>query len=81
LHELTKDEQAGIASILGVRNDPAQFHLDSASVEIIDGKRVLLTNGLYKGNSVRETTAYVDADGKGSTIQEISLQAPDAAFS
>lgn len=79
--DLTKDEQAGLAGVFGLKADPSRFQLDTSTTEIIDGKRVLVTSGIYKTNSVRESTAYIDADGKGTTIQEISLQSPAAAFS
>lgn len=78
--QLTADERRELGGILGVRGDQTKFKMDTAAVEKIDGRNVLVVSGSYNSTNTRETAVYVDADGKGSSIQVLALQAPAADY-
>jgi hypothetical protein len=80
LHSLTQVELEDLRQLLQTRSDPASFRAMVAKTQDIHGKRVLVIEGLFLKHALHARTLYVDTDGTGSAVQEITFQAPNARF-
>jgi hypothetical protein len=73
-HNLTPEELKGLSQV--VRDKSYDFKVRSAKTENLNGKRILSVEGQYKdGGHTGSHTLYVDSDGTGSAVQEISYTA------
>lgn len=80
-HAITKgsEELKSLAEVIG--DSTGNFNISKASTEVLNGKKVLVVEGSHKdAEHTTSQTVYVDSDGTGSAIQEISYTAPGALF-
>jgi|AGTN01.3.fsa_nt_gi hypothetical protein len=76
-HLLDSAEQAKLANVFGgYRSNPDDFKVLLAKTEDLNGKRVLILEGRDTKRNTSSRTMYIDSDGSGSAIQEITYQAP-----
>ncbi len=80
-HSIAKGSEE-LKSLAEVIDDKSRnFNISKAFTEDLNGKRVLVVEGAYKDTEHTTTqTRYVDSDGTGSAVQEISYTAPGALF-
>lgn len=80
-HPLTPQELESLHQVLGAnRSNKEDFKINSAKTEDLNGKRVLTIEGRYPQHGLSARTVFVDSDGTGSAVQEITFQAPTAEF-
>lgn len=80
-HALTAQELESMHQVLGAnRSNKDDFRISSATTEDLNGKRVLKIEGNYPKHGLNARTIFVDSDGTGSAVQEITFQAPTAEF-
>lgn len=80
-HALTAQELESMHQVLGAnRSNKDDFRISSATTEDLNGKRVLKIEGNYPKHGLNARTIFVDTDGTGSAVQEITFQAPAAEF-
>jgi hypothetical protein len=73
-HQLQSKELKALQEIL--RDKSSDFDIYFAKTSDLNGKRVLSVEGRYKDpNHTGSQTIYVDSDGTGSAVQEISYTA------
>lgn len=80
-HQIAKgsDELTSLSEVLNDRS--RNFNVTQVYTEILNGKKVLIVEGAYKdAEHTTSKTIYVDSDGTGSAIQEISYTAPGALY-
>lgn len=75
-HVLKQSEFDKISETLYMMAHPEKFKLMIAKTQDINGKRVLSVEGefVHDGSMIR--TLFIDSDGTGSAVQEISFRAP-----
>jgi len=66
--------------LLQTKSDPTRFRPLIAKTQDIKGKRVLVVEGIFLKFNLQARTLYVDSDGTGSAVQEISFQTPVDRF-
>ncbi|MDP3509207.1 MAG: hypothetical protein Q8T09_14640 [Candidatus Melainabacteria bacterium] len=80
-HALAAQELESLHQVLGAnRSNKDDFKINSARTEDLNGKRVLTIEGRYPRHNLSARTVFVDSDGTGSAVQEITFQAPTAEF-
>lgn len=80
-HTLAPQEIESLHQVLGAnRSNKDDFKINSARTEDLNGKRVLTIEGRYPHHGLSARTVFVDSDGTGSAVQEITFQAPTAEF-
>jgi len=79
-HNISQIEVDSLKEVLMRRNDPDTFRMFVAKTQDIKGKRVLVIEGVFLEFNLQVRTLYVDSDGTGSAVQEISFQAPKDRF-
>lgn len=80
-HVLAPQELESLHQVLGAnRSNKEDFKINSARTEDLNGKRVLTIEGRYPHHGLSARTVFVDSDGTGSAVQEITFQAPTAEF-
>jgi hypothetical protein len=81
-HNLSQTELKSLGELLQGKSDPGDFQISTAKTQDVSGKRVLLVEGDYVNQTppLRARTLYVDSDGTGSAVQEITFQAPTSSF-
>ncbi len=80
-HLLSRKEIDTLAEIIRDKSNQADFRMQSARTEDINGKRVLVIEGRYNEIEQDCRSMFVDADAStGTVVQEISYQAPKASF-
>lgn len=80
-HSLAPQEIESLRQVLGAnRSNKEDFKINSARTEDLNGKRVLTIDGRYPQHGLSARTVFVDSDGTGSAVQEITFQAPTAEF-
>jgi len=73
-HSLESNERLALSEVL--RDKSYDFQVLSAKTEDLKGKRVLSIEGRYNDSEhTSSRTIYVDSDGTGSAVQEISYTA------
>ncbi len=80
-HAISKGSNE-LNSLAEVINDKTgNFNVSSASTEVLNGKKVLVVEGSYKdAEHTTSRTVYVDSDGTGSAVQEISYIATGSLY-
>lgn len=76
-HGLTPDEIMALTPVLRDLADEEIFERQAADTLELNGKKVLRFSGKWKHDPFRSASVFVDVDGSGCTIQEISFFAPD----
>ncbi len=80
-HDLTSIEIENLQGVLGAkRTNKDDFQLNLARTEDLNGKLVLVLEGRFLHHDLSVRTLFVDSDGTGSAVQEISFQSPTADF-
>ncbi len=80
-HVLAPQELESLHQVLGAnRSNKEDFKINSARTEDLNGKRILTIEGRYPHHGLSARTVFVDSDGTGSAVQEITFQAPTAEF-
>ncbi|CAN5521563.1 hypothetical protein BH11CYA1_BH11CYA1_03360 [soil metagenome] len=80
-HSLTPQEIESLHQVLGAnRSNKEDFKINSAKTEDLNGKRVLTIEGRYPQHGLSARTIFIDSDGTGSAVQEVTFQAPTAEF-
>lgn len=79
-HTLSAEEQKSLGSILGNYEDARAFKIESCKTEDLNGKRVLVIDGVWNVNGHRSHSILVSPDGTGSTVQEVFFKAPPADY-
>jgi hypothetical protein len=79
-HMLALNEIKSVKEIIGDRADPQKFAIVLARTEDWNGRRVLTVEGRYYQHQCDTHAMLIDADGTGSTVQEIFYQAPKAEY-
>jgi hypothetical protein len=79
-HNLSQAELESLRQVLQTRSDPASFRAMVAKTQDIHGKLVLVIEGLFLKHDLQVRTLYVDSDGTGSAVQEITFQTPKDRF-
>jgi len=80
-HSLTAAELQSLTEVLDDSADPVEFTMQSATIEWLNRRHVLVVQGVYVRAQQGSRTIYIDADGTGSAIQEVYYAAPEAQFS
>jgi hypothetical protein len=78
--ELNASEYAGLGEVVRDKAKAADFEVTAQKVVNLNGRKVLLVEGLFKGMNERAHALYIDADGTGEVVQEVFYQAPAAAY-
>lgn len=74
-HELQQSEIQGLRAVLDTKG--YDFDLRSAKTVDLNGKKILWVEGAWQdAEHTNAQTIYVDSDGTGSAVQEISYSAP-----
>lgn len=79
-HNLSKEEITDLSETIARISDPSEFVIKRAATTVLNDKTVLAIEGQYKARTISERVIYVDADGTGSTVQEVSYTAPTALY-
>lgn len=79
-HELTPAEIQSLGAILGHQGDPRVFKMSSCRTEELNGKHVLVVEGVWNAVGHESLSVLVSPDGSGQTIQEIYFKAPPAEY-
>jgi len=80
-HTLRQAEVNKLTEVLQDKSDPGAFRISVSKTVDINGKRVLVVEGQYLQQGLQARTLFVDSDGTGSAVQEITFQAPVNSFS
>lgn len=81
-HVLSPAELKKLGEILRDKAEPERFKIMVAATRELNGSRVLVVEGSYLDtNNKREAYAmFIDGDGSGSIVQEISFLAPKREY-
>src|SRR5262249_58084907 len=79
-HSVTKQELETVEAVLRDKGNPEYFRLSSARTQAFNGKMVLVVEGHYIEANDEALTVYVDADGKGCTVDELHFRAPETEY-
>jgi microcompartment protein CcmK/EutM len=81
VHAIAKGSEE-LKSLSEVIDDKSgNFNISSAFTEVLNGKKVLVVEGAYKdAEHTTSRSVYVDSDGTGSVVQEISYTAPGSIY-
>lgn len=74
-HTLSAAELTSIKEVLRDKANPNAFGTLAARTEDMNGKRVLVIEGHYKGIQHDTHAIFIDSDGTGSAVQEVYYQA------
>ncbi|MCA9800957.1 MAG: hypothetical protein KC777_03170 [Cyanobacteria bacterium HKST-UBA02] len=75
-HRLKPDELEALGELLGDKKNPGSFRVDVARTQDLNGKRVLVVEGRYLQHDLQARSMYIDTDGSGSAVQEVTFQTP-----
>lgn len=75
-HEVDKKEVYHYSPVFPDQSIKEDFEITLAKTEQINGKTVLTIEGNYLKHKIRARTIYIDTDGTGSAIQQVTFQAP-----
>jgi hypothetical protein len=78
--DLTDTEYAGLAEVVRDKAKADDFTVTAKKVVNLNGRKVLLVEGMFKESKERAHSFYIDADDTGEVVQEVAYQAPDAIF-
>ncbi|CAN5308227.1 hypothetical protein BH11CYA1_BH11CYA1_45870 [soil metagenome] len=78
-HELSEEEFISVDLVVRNASDPEYFLLSSSRTETMNGKRVLLVEGIWSSGIV-DMAMFIDSDKTGSAVQEVHYQAPEKDF-
>jgi len=78
-HELTGIELENLQEVFDDKRS-TNFDARSARTEEWNGRKVLILTGRYKSDPIFGQTIYVDSDGTGTAVQELSFTAPEKLY-
>lgn len=79
-HELTAEEFGTITIVLNNASIPDYFQVSSCRTETINGKRVLLVEGIWKDGGLLNLGVFIDSDKTGTAVQEVHYVAPQEHY-
>jgi hypothetical protein len=81
-HNLPQAELNQLGEVIQDKGQSGSFQISTAKTQDINGKRVLMVEGDYVNQNppLRARSLYIDSDGTGSAVQEVTFQAPTASF-
>lgn len=79
-HELSEQEFSDIVVILNNASEPDNFEVSSCRTETINGKRVLMLEGIWKDGGVLNLGMFIDSDNTGTAVQEVHYLAPESHY-
>lgn len=79
-HALSADEIHSLGIMVSYALDGNAFKLKRIHTETLNGRRVLIVEGDFLQDGVTRLHVFVDADDRGSAVQELFFQAPTADF-
>lgn len=79
-HELTDQEFSSVDLVIRNASDPDFFLLSSSRTEELNGKRVLIVEGIWKKGGLVDLGVFIDSDKTGSAVQEIHFEAPQSEY-
>ncbi len=75
-HILTEEEIESLSIVLRNAAYAESFSTSSIKTETINGKRVLIVEGIWQVNQIFDLSIFIDSDKSGSAVQEIHFFAP-----
>ena len=75
-HAINNAEVKNYLEVYSQKYNPDDYKIDVAETQNINGKTVLVIERVFQKFELKVRTLYVDSDGSGSAIQEISFQTP-----
>jgi hypothetical protein len=78
-HALTSEEGQNLQEVFDDKRSE-DFDVISARTAEWNGRKVLILKGKYKAEPVLGQTIYVDSDGTGTSVQELSFTAPEKLY-
>jgi hypothetical protein len=79
-HELTTEELEQVEIVIRNASDEEYFSLSSSHTEDINGKRILIVEGVWKTSGLADYGLFIDSDNTGSAVQEIHFLAPERDY-
>lgn len=79
-HVLSPKELESLGGILGNYNDARAFKMTACRTEDINGKNVVVIEGIWNTVGHKSYSILANPDGKGETVQEIYYKAPSSEF-
>ena len=79
-HVLSGEETGSINQVLSKMADEAAFELRSIVTAGINGRQVLIIDGLWRTTQTQFHGVMIASDASGQEIQEIFFEAPLASF-
>ncbi|HEY9757317.1 MAG TPA: hypothetical protein V6C97_19265 [Oculatellaceae cyanobacterium] len=79
-HELSQDERVSVEWIIRNASEPDWFAIKSLRTEHVNRKVALVMEGLWLQNRMANLGLFFDADGTGTSIQEIHYTSPESDY-
>lgn len=79
-HVLSQAELRSVRTILRGKDNVEDFKVELAWVAVLNRKTVLMIEGTFNADQVRNLTVLIDSDGTGTAIQELALYAPEKPY-
>lgn len=79
-HELTLQEREEIEMVLRYVSEPEYFGFSNIRTETLNGKMVLLIEGIWKKSRLSTYGIFVSTDANASAVEEIHFVAPHTTF-
>jgi len=74
-HELSPEEFLSVDLVVRNAADADFFLLSSSRTEDLNGKRVLIVEGIWKKSGLVDMGIFIDSDSTGSAVQEVHFEA------
>jgi hypothetical protein len=75
-HILSEEEIESLSIVLRNAAYTESFSTSSIKTQTINGKRVLIVEGIWRVNQIFDLSIFIDSDNTGSVVQEIHFFAP-----
>ncbi len=75
-HMLSEEEIESLSIVLRNAAYAESFATSSIKTQTINGKRVLIVEGIWRVNQIFDLSIFIDSDNTGSAVQEIHFFAP-----
>jgi hypothetical protein len=75
-HMLSEEEIESLSIVLRNAAYAESFSTSSIKTQTVNGKRVLIVEGIWRVNQIFDLSIFIDSDNTGSVVQEIHFFAP-----
>jgi hypothetical protein len=79
-HELAEQELLPVMTIMRNLSDPREFKALSVRTEDLNGKRVLVADGIWDQPPLKTKHMFIDAEADGGVVQEMYYRAPEDLY-